>query len=272
MKIRKTKPEANNKYYITKSKGGWSNAIVGNPTDKDCNVLSNCVGYAYGRFNEIGGYGYCKYLAPVNAELFMNYKGSLKTGQVAKQGAVMVWQKGTTSGSDGAGHVAIVEEVRSATEVFTSESDWGGKAFYNSVRKKGNGNWGLPTGYKFLGFIYNPAVKEEPKKTNAEIVKEVIAGKWGNGADRKTNLTNAGYNYDTTQKLVNEAVKPKPTPKPVDPKPDILHLTKMTIRGDFGNGVKRKLKLGKHYQEVQYQVNKNLNAGNTQWDKIKLYK
>ena len=153
---RTTKPEANNKYYIRKANGGYSDAIQGNPVDKDCNVLSNCVGYAYGRFNEIGGWGSCKYLAPVNAENFMDYKGSCTVGQTAKIGACMVWQKGATlSGSDGAGHVAIVEKIISDTEVITSESAWGGSAFYTTTRKKGNGNWGYNG--KFLGFIYNPA-------------------------------------------------------------------------------------------------------------------
>ena len=38
----------------------------------------------------------------------------------------MVWQKGATlNGSDGAGHVAIVEKVAGDTEVYTSESGWG---------------------------------------------------------------------------------------------------------------------------------------------------
>ena len=41
------------------------------------------------------------------------------------------------------------------------------------------------------------------KKSNNEIAKEVIAGKWGNGADRKNKLTAAGYNYDAIQKIVN---------------------------------------------------------------------
>lgn len=45
------------------------------------------------------------------------------------------------------------------------------------------------------------------KKTNEEIAKEVIAGKWGNGAERKKKLTNAGYNYSTIQKLVNKLLK-----------------------------------------------------------------
>ena len=53
--MRTTKPGKGNKYYITKSNGGWSNAIQGSPRDSECDVLSNCVGYAYGRFNELGG-------------------------------------------------------------------------------------------------------------------------------------------------------------------------------------------------------------------------
>lgn len=156
--MRTTKPEAGNKYYIRKAEGGYSNAIKGKPTDNDCNVLSNCVGYAYGRFNEIGNYGYCKYLAPVNAENFMNYKGSCQTGSTPKVGACMVWGgKGNL-----AGHVAIVEKVISNNEVYTSESGWGSKRpFWNQTRKNDNGRWGMGSNYPFIGFIYNSAVPEE---------------------------------------------------------------------------------------------------------------
>lgn len=179
---RLTRPTSGNKYYIRKANGGYSNAVQGLPTDSQCNVLHNCVGYAYGRFNEIGGYGYCKYLAPVNAENFIQYKGSCKVGQTPKVGACMVWQKGTTlTGSDGAGHVAIVEKVISNTEVVTSESGWGSsKPFWTQTRKKGsNGKWGAGAAYTFLGFIYNPAVGETttPQKTSgytlAEFVKDI---------------------------------------------------------------------------------------------------
>ena len=157
-KMRTTKPEAGNKYYITKSMGGWSDAIQGSPVDPDCNVLSNCVGYAYGRFNEICGLGYCKYLRPVNAEMFMQHKGDLETGMTPRVGACMVWQRGATlNGSDGAGHVAIVEKVVNGNEVITSESGWGSNAFWTQTRKIGNGNWGQTSSYTFLGFIYNPA-------------------------------------------------------------------------------------------------------------------
>ena len=48
------------------------------------------------------------------------------------------------------------------------------------------------------------APKTDAKKTNAEIVKEVLEGKWGNGSERKRKLTLAGYDYDTIQNLVNK--------------------------------------------------------------------
>lgn len=44
-------------------------------------------------------------------------------------------------------------------------------------------------------------------KTVDEIAREVIKGKWGNGADRKKRLTAAGYNYNAVQKRVNELLK-----------------------------------------------------------------
>lgn len=207
--MRTTKPGAGNKYYIRKAQGGYSNAIYGKPTDSECNVLSNCVGYAYGRFNEIGGYGYCKYLAPVNAENFMDYKGSCKTGMTPKVGACMVWEgKG-----DLAGHVAIVEKVYDNNHVYTSESGYGSKnPFWNSHRYNNNGRWGCNSNYKFLGFIYNPAVKEEVieapvRKSVDELAREVIRGDWGNGQDRKDRLTAAGYSYSEVQGRVNEILR-----------------------------------------------------------------
>lgn len=45
------------------------------------------------------------------------------------------------------------------------------------------------------------------KKTVTELAKEVIAGKWGNGLDRKNRLTAAGYDYTAVQNKVNELLK-----------------------------------------------------------------
>ena len=44
-------------------------------------------------------------------------------------------------------------------------------------------------------------------KSIATVAKEVIAGKWGNGAARKTKLEAAGYDYSAVQKKVNELLK-----------------------------------------------------------------
>lgn len=44
-------------------------------------------------------------------------------------------------------------------------------------------------------------------KSIEEIAREVIAGKWGNGDDRKNRLTSAGYNYAEVQNAVNALCK-----------------------------------------------------------------
>lgn len=51
----------------------------------------------------------------------------------------------------------------------------------------------------------SPAPQPTPsKKSNEELANEVIAGQWGNGDDRRNRLTQAGYNYDAVQSIVNQ--------------------------------------------------------------------
>ena len=50
---------------------------------------------------------------------------------------------------------------------------------------------------------------KETKKSNKQIAEEVIAGKWGNGDERKEKLTKAGYDYNAIQKLVNQMAEDK---------------------------------------------------------------
>lgn len=51
------------------------------------------------------------------------------------------------------------------------------------------------------------AAEAPAKKSVDEIAREVIAGKWGNGATRKQKLASAGYDYSAVQKRVNELLK-----------------------------------------------------------------
>ena len=39
------------------------------------------------------------------------------------------------------------------------------------------------------------------------VAKEVIAGKWGNGEDRKKRLQATGYDYGAVQRKVNELMR-----------------------------------------------------------------
>lgn len=281
MNVRTTKPTSGNKFFITKSKGGYSTCIQGSPTDSQCNVLSNCVGYACGRFNEI--IGAMKYPSlNCNAENFIERAKNtygLEISSVPTLGGIMVWQKGTLSGNDGAGHVAVVEKIIDSNTIYTSESGYGGSAFWNSTRRNTNGRWGLGSAYTFRGCIVNPVIGKvvaptptpSAKKSVDEVAKEVIRGEWGNGDERYNRLTNAGYNYNEVQAKVNELLNSnKPTPAPT-PSVDILDLVRKTIRGDFGNGETRRKALGSNYDEVQRQVNLNLKNGLTRWDNIKLF-
>lgn len=45
------------------------------------------------------------------------------------------------------------------------------------------------------------------KSNITQVAKEVIAGKWGNGEERKNRLTKAGYNYWSVQNEVNKLLK-----------------------------------------------------------------
>lgn len=55
--------------------------------------------------------------------------------------------------------------------------------------------------------LFDTPTSTTVKKSNEEITKEVVAGKWGNGNARKTALTKAGYDYKTIQTLVNKLLK-----------------------------------------------------------------
>ena len=54
---------------------------------------------------------------------------------------------------------------------------------------------------------YDVKKASSSKKSIETLAKEVIAGKWGNGEERKKRLTAAGYDYNAVQKRVNEILK-----------------------------------------------------------------
>lgn len=109
-------------------------------------------------------------------------------------------------------------------------------------------NYGL-NGFKKPDGSNTPLPEIKPLKSVTEIAQEVIAGKWGVGADRKKRLSEAGYAYDVIQARVNELLKPK---KSID------EIAREVIRGKWGTGLNRKNRLtaaGYDYNAVQERVN-----------------
>lgn len=94
------------------------------------------------------------------------------------------------------------------------------------------------------------------KKSVAEVAKEVIAGKWGNGDTRTSKLKAAGYDPKAVQAEVNKQLG-HTTPG----KKSVTTLAKEVIAGNWGSGDERKTRLtkaGYDYAAVQKEVNRLL--------------
>lgn len=93
----------------------------------------------------------------------------------------------------------------------------------------------------------NTPVKPQSKPID-QIANEVIAGQWGDGADRKKRLTDAGYDYNAVQNAVNAKLKKKSNEE----------IAQEVIAGKWGSGSDRKNRLehaGYDYNAVQKRVN-----------------
>lgn len=196
--IRTTRPTSSDKYYITKGNGGYSTCIKGKPTDSQCDVLSNCVGYANGAFNEELNLGYEKYHLNCNAENFIEraIASGLNVYKTPSVGDIICWEgKGSL-----AGHVAIVIEVIDSNTIRTAESGYGNSnPFWIAIRKNNNGRWGTNSNYPLKGFIENPNYPHNkpvqptptPKPITYNVGDEVIvngiltADSYGGGAHTK---------------------------------------------------------------------------------------
>lgn len=73
------------------------------------------------------------------------------------------------------------------------------------------------------------------KKSVNTIAREVLAGKWGNGTDRKSRLTKAGYDYNKVQAAVNKLVKASQ----ITQDKIINAVAHEVIAGRWGNGQER---------------------------------
>lgn len=105
--------------------------------------------------------------------------------------------------------------------------------------------------------------ENEQKKTIDEIAAEVLGGKWGNGSERKKRLAEAGYDYVTVQKKVNEIVNSVKDAMNKDGTYNPSEIAREVIKGKWGNGKERQKRLseaGYDYILVQNEVNRILSG------------
>lgn len=140
-----------------------------------------------------------------------------------------------------ADHVGIVKSVNGST-IRVVECNISNSVGYRTLTVNGR---------YIRGYIV-PKYRNSSKKSVTDVAKEVIAGAWGNGADRKAALTAAGYNYDEVQAAVNKLLTPSKS---------VAEVAREVINGEWGNGTERKASLeaaGYDYSAVQKKVNELL--------------
>jgi N-acetylmuramoyl-L-alanine amidase len=88
-----------------------------------------------------------------------------------------------------------------------------------------------------------PVTQDAPKKTIEELAKEVLAGKWGNGAARTKALTDAGYDAKAVQAKVNDLLDKNKPADTVDKKDESfkvkVSITNLNIRTGPGTNYSR---------------------------------
>ena len=105
--------------------------------------------------------------------------------------------------SNGCYHTGIVYNVDSEY-FYTIE---GNTSNANTVVRNGGGV--AKKKYKISSYngkvlFGHPKYENASKKSIEQVAKEVMAGKWGNGEERKKRLTEGGYDYEEVRKMVNK--------------------------------------------------------------------
>lgn len=136
-------------------------------------------------------------------------------------------------------HVGIVEKVKDGS-ITVIEGNKHNKVARRTLEVNGKYIRGFVTPH------YDRIKTKVYKKTDEEIVKEVLSGEWGNGAVRKNALNASGYDYTNIQKEVTRISK----------------LTERTLDNKYGVGDDRVKALGKDYDIVQWNVNRILKERN----------
>lgn len=131
---------------------------------------------------------------------FLNDNDNLKT--IAETVAQTLGDYFGMTKTDGKAPASSGELYRVRKTWEDARSQLGAFANLNNAKNKVDEN----PGYSAFNSKGEKVYPVATKKSNEEIARECIEGKWGNGAVRKNKLTKAGYNYSEIQKIVNDLV------------------------------------------------------------------
>lgn len=155
----------------------------------------------------------------------------------AKRGDIFIWGKrGQSSGAGG--HTGIFVDSNNIIHCNWARNGITVDGYLDVARSSGN---------KYY-YIYRPSGQSTVSASTAgksidQLVKETLAGKYGNGTIRKASL---GNQYEAVMAIING--KTTTNQKTVD------QLAQEVIQGKHGNGEDRKKSLGSQYESVQKRV------------------
>lgn len=246
-KPRTTAPSTTDKNYLRINQGGLNYAIA----VTGVSVLPNCVGYAWGRWREL--LGQFHELSRGNAEVWWGKRDGYERSQTPRLGSIICWRQGSPAVyEDGAGHVAVVEDIKEDGTIITSNSAYKGSRFYMRTLKPPYNMGGT---YVLQGFIHPPVdfVMNKPQETKYKVsdlnIGDTVA--FSGRVHRGSDGTGAGWTFtNRVGKITHKSAaaafpinvdglgwvklntitdhKPlvKPKPLPEEPKPDLKGLKK----------------------------------------------
>ena len=131
-------------------------------------------------------------------EIFKRKDIWIEDGSITpKRGDIILynWDDGTQPNDGWAEHIGIVIKVYD-NKIKVLECNYRGSVGYRTIQV----GWGYIRGYARPKY-------EKNLLSNEAVAKEVIYGLWGNGVERRIALTEAGYDYQQVQSIVNRMLR-----------------------------------------------------------------
>lgn len=233
-------------------------------SDEWCDTFVSACGIKAGCSDLIGRECGCEQ----HVNIFKNLGIWIEDGTITpKAGDIILynWDTNSQPNNGHSDHIGIVESVSGYT-ITVIEGNMNERVGRRNIRI-GHGNIRGYARPRYSTSSGNQSVQpSKPNKDVTTIAREVIAGKWGNGDDRKNRLQSAGYDFNAVQNEVNRILSGSSKPQK-----SVTEIAKEVLKGLWGNGTDRKNRLesaGYDYDSVQAEVNRIACASSVDIDKI----